>query len=169
MTYIAGSGEKSENHICSGKSYKHFHGGGIFQLASESVVLQKVKTFQQIEEPVERSRSKSGQYSVGEQRVWLKRGSCRSYKRKNCKCRLNIYCRGPWRQGWRVLTAMYRWRGGGRLKFMCKKAIFLGDEKQKAKKINKTKTNKHKHYSNRIEDIVGEVKTEGRGPVIRLL
>lgn len=64
---------------------------------------------------------------------------------------------------------MYRWRGGGRLKFMCKKAIFLGDEKQKAKKINKTKTNKHKHYSNRIEDIVGEVKTEGRGPVIRLL
>ena len=53
---------------------------------------------------------------------------------------------------------------------MCKKAMFLGDEKQKAKNKNKTKPkNKHKHYSNRIEDIVGEVKTEGGGPVIRLL
>lgn len=54
--------------------------------------------------------------------------------------------------------------GSGGLKFMCKDAVFL-EEKEKAKII---KTNKHKPYSNRIDDTV-EVKTEERGPVKRLL
>lgn len=50
---------------------------------------------------------------------------------------------------------------------MCKDAIFL-EEKEKAKIIKQKQTNKHKPYSNRIDDTV-EVKTEERGPVKRLL
>lgn len=57
--------------------------------------------------------------------------------------------------------------GWGGLKFMCKDAIFL-EEKEKAKIIKQKQTNKHKPYSNRIDDTV-EVKTEERGPVKRLL
>lgn len=70
----------------------------------------------------------------------------------------------------RSLTAMWRWKGGvGWTEVHVQRCCIFRRERKSKHNKTKKKPNKHKPYSNRTDDTVGEVKIEKRGPVKRLL
>ena len=105
-----------------------------------------------------------------ENRVWLKRRLVEEeHLQMQNKYTLQRTLKARLTKADKSLTAMWGWKvGWGGLKFTGRDAIF-SEEKEKANIIKQKKTNKHKPYSNRIDDTVGEVKAEERGPVKRLL